>query len=76
MFDHLKNKLVMIRTDRAGVHYGTLKDIKSVSEQIDRGFALVPEDRQREGLVQTLNIGKNISLSSLKNYVKGENLYF
>lgn len=45
--------------------------IGSISEQIDRGFALVPEDRQREGLVQTLDIGKNISLSSLKNYVKG-----
>lgn len=45
--------------------------VKNVAEQIDRGFALVPEDRQREGLVQTMDIGKNISLSSLKNYVKG-----
>jgi erythritol transport system ATP-binding protein len=45
--------------------------IKNISEQIDRGFVLVPEDRQREGLVQTMSIGKNISLSSLKNYVKG-----
>jgi erythritol transport system ATP-binding protein len=50
---------------------GNKTKIKNVSEQIDRGFALVPEDRQREGLVQTLNIGKNISLSSLGNYVKG-----
>jgi erythritol transport system ATP-binding protein len=46
-------------------------NIKNISEQIDRGFAIVPEDRQREGMVQTLDIGKNISLSSLKNYVKG-----
>ena len=45
--------------------------IKNISEQIDRGFVLVPEDRQREGLIQTMSIGKNISLSSLKNYVKG-----
>jgi len=45
--------------------------IKNTAEQIDKGFALVPEDRQREGLVQTLNIAKNISLSSLKRYVKG-----
>jgi len=45
--------------------------IKNVTEQIDRGFAMVPEDRQREGLVQTMNIGKNISLSSLKAYAKG-----
>jgi erythritol transport system ATP-binding protein len=50
---------------------GKEMEIKNISEQIDRGFALVPEDRQREGLVQTMSIGKNISLSSLKNYVKG-----
>lgn len=45
--------------------------IHGVAEQIERGFAMVPEDRQREGLVQTLDIEKNISLSSLKRYVKG-----
>ena len=45
--------------------------IRNVTEQIARGFAMVPEDRQREGLVQTMNIKKNISLSSLKNYAKG-----
>jgi erythritol transport system ATP-binding protein len=50
---------------------GEVLKIKSITEQIDRGFALIPEDRQREGLVQTMDIGKNISLSSLKNYAKG-----
>lgn len=50
---------------------GKLIKIRSVAEQIERGFAMVPEDRQREGLVQTLDIEKNISLSSLKRYVKG-----
>ena len=40
--------------------------IKNIAEQIKNGFALVPEDRQAEGLVQTLDIEKNISLSSLK----------
>lgn len=45
--------------------------VKSISGQIDNGFALIPEDRQREGLIQTMNIGKNISISSLKKYVKG-----
>ncbi|HHX61593.1 MAG TPA: sugar ABC transporter ATP-binding protein [Epulopiscium sp.] len=50
---------------------GDVLKINNVSEQIEKGFALVPEDRQREGIVQTLNIGKNISLSSLKKYVKG-----
>lgn len=46
-------------------------NVKNVSEQIDKGFAIIPEDRQREGIIQTMDIGKNISLSSLKNYVKG-----
>lgn len=49
---------------------GEKVEVKNISEQIDRGFALVPEDRQREGLVQTMSIKKNISLSSLKRYVK------
>ena len=40
--------------------------IKNIAEQIKNGFALVPEDRQAEGLVQTLDIEKNISLSSSK----------
>ena len=57
-------------------HTGTVElngekvNINNISEQIDRGFVLVPEDRQKEGLVQTMSIGKNISLSSLKKYVK------
>ena len=44
---------------------------KSIADQIDKGFAIVPEDRQREGLVQALSIGKNISLSILKRLKKG-----
>lgn len=58
-------------------HTGTIKlegetlTVKNISQQIDKGFALIPEDRQREGIVQTMDIGKNISLSSLKKYVKG-----
>ncbi len=58
-------------------HTGTVEldgepiEIHNVTEQISRGFAMVPEDRQREGLVQTMNIGKNISLSSLASYAKG-----
>ncbi len=40
--------------------------IKNIAQQIKNGFALVPEDRQAEGLVQTLDIEKNISLSSLR----------
>ena len=32
---------------------------------------LVPEDRQREGLVQTLSVCDNMLLASLKNYLNG-----
>ena len=46
-------------------------EVKNISQQIDNGFALIPEDRQAMGLVQTLDIEKNTSLSALKKYVKG-----
>lgn len=49
---------------------GKALKVGNISEQIDKGFAIVPEDRQREGIIQTMDIGKNISLSSLKNYVR------
>ncbi|WP_378951285.1 sugar ABC transporter ATP-binding protein [Pelosinus sp. sgz500959] len=47
---------------------------KSIWEQIQKGFAHIPEDRQREGLVQTLSIGKNMTLASLWNYTKSIHL--
>jgi len=50
---------------------GKKLDIKSIDRQIDRGFALIPEGRQVQGLVQTLNIEKNCSLSALKRYTIG-----
>lgn len=61
-----------LRPEHMGEIYknGELMEIKSLRSQIENGFAIVPEDRQAEGLVQTLSIGKNISLSSLENYTK------
>lgn len=50
--------------------FGKEMKIGSISQQIAKGLALIPEDRQREGLVQTLSIGKNISLSSMEKYTK------
>ena len=44
---------------------------KSIHGQIRNGFALVPEDRQREGLVQSMNIAENMTLSSLKSNKRG-----
>ena len=61
-----------LRPEHTGELYleGEKMDIKSISGQIDKGFALVPEDRQREGLVQTMDIGRNCSLSALTRYTK------
>lgn len=37
----------------------------SIAQRIGSGIGLVPEDRQRDGLVQSLSVGKNLSLASL-----------
>ncbi|OBZ96788.1 sugar ABC transporter ATP-binding protein [Pararhizobium polonicum] len=42
----------------------------SISERIDRGLVLVPEDRQRDGLVQTMSVGQNLSLASIANFTR------
>ena len=44
---------------------------KSIPARIDSGFVLVPEDRQRFGLVNTLSVMHNMLLPSLKKYLKG-----
>ncbi len=41
-----------------------------VSEQIARGMVLVPEDRQRDGLVQTMSIANNSLLTSIPHFTK------
>ncbi|MFR8313154.1 MAG: ATP-binding cassette domain-containing protein [Ruminococcus sp.] len=53
------------------LYEGKKLNIKDVAAQIKNGFALVPEDRQSQGLIQTLDIGKNTAISSMKDYVKG-----
>ena len=50
---------------------GELVVTKTISERIQSGFVLVPEDRQKFGLVQTLSVMDNMLLASLKNYLKG-----
>ena len=45
--------------------------IGAIADQLSAGFALVPEDRQRQGLVQSLDICKNASLASLESYRRG-----
>jgi erythritol transport system ATP-binding protein len=42
----------------------------SVAQRIAAGIGLVPEDRQRDGLVQPMTVGANLSLASLLNVVR------
>lgn len=42
----------------------------SIEQRIAEGIGLVPEDRQRDGLVQLMSVGANLSLASLVNLVK------
>lgn len=65
--------LMGMRPEHTGdvIMEGKPMNIKSISGQIDNGFALIPEDRQAQGLVQTLDIEKNCSLSALVHYKKG-----
>ena len=42
----------------------------SIAERIAEGLALVPEDRQRDGLVQTMSVGENLSLASIASFAK------
>ncbi len=43
----------------------------SIAQRIARGLALVPEDRQRDGLVQTMTVGQNLSLASIMAFTRG-----
>lgn len=42
----------------------------SIQGRIAKGMGLVPEDRQRDGLIQQMNIGSNLSLASYLSYIK------
>jgi erythritol transport system ATP-binding protein len=42
----------------------------NIQERIAIGMGLVPEDRQRDGLVQMMTVGKNMSLAGLLQTVK------
>ncbi len=53
------------------IYKGRKMKISSIAGQIQEGLALVPEDRQSQGLIQSLDICKNASIASLKKYRKG-----
>ncbi|MBY5813517.1 sugar ABC transporter ATP-binding protein [Rhizobium leguminosarum] len=43
----------------------------SIAGRIASGLVLVPEDRQRDGLVQTMTVGSNLSLASIRAFTQG-----
>jgi ABC-type sugar transport system ATPase subunit len=49
---------------------GTVVTLKRPSDAVDLGIALVPEDRQAEGLVLGLNVARNMSLTQLRRLAK------
>lgn len=42
----------------------------SIAERLELGVGLVPEDRQRDGLVQTFDVGTNLTLASLASSIR------
>jgi len=47
-----------------------LVKVKTVTERIQAGLVLVPEDRQRDSIVPTLSVMDNMLLASLKKYIR------
>jgi erythritol transport system ATP-binding protein len=65
--------LMGIRSATAGTIKlaGKLVTGRNVADRIAQGIMLVPEDRQRLGLVQTLSVASNITLANLAKCTKG-----
>ena len=43
---------------------------ETIGSRIRHGLVLVPEDRQREGLVQTMSVRANLTLASLRRFAR------
>jgi erythritol transport system ATP-binding protein len=65
--------LAGVRPEARGRVYleGRLLRASSVADRIGEGIVLVPEDRQREGLVQSISVAHNMLLASLHSYFNG-----
>lgn len=59
--------------DKGSIYlHGEELKIKSCSEAIEKGIALVPEDRKGQGLVLMNSVGFNMTLSELKHLMKNK----
>lgn len=59
---HTSGHILLENTDISGL---------PLSQRIQIGLALVPEDRQRDGLIQTMSVGENLSLASISDFIRG-----
>lgn len=72
-----RTELLEALAGRLPIQAGTVRvdgrDITSASiaERIALGLVLVPEDRQRDGLVQTMSVGDNLSLAAIGRFLAG-----
>ena len=44
--------------------------IKTPSEAMEKGIILLPEDRQKEGLIMSWGLGRNVTLPTISKYAK------
>ncbi len=62
--------LTGMHSEASGSIYLNKKLVESykIDDRIKQGMVLIPEDRQREGLVPTLSVTSNMTLASLQKY--------
>jgi rhamnose transport system ATP-binding protein len=59
------------QTDQGSIYVkGTQTNIRSPQDAMSLGIGYLPEDRQKQGLVLDWDIGRNITLSNIRNYAK------
>ncbi len=63
--------LIGLHPEAGGTIYldGKRVQAANIAQRIGMGIVLVPEDRQRTGLVQTLSVSGNMTLASLRRFV-------
>ncbi len=49
---------------------GLALDSMRLDERLEAGLALIPEDRQRQGLIQTMSATENMTLASLRAHMR------
>ncbi|MGP5413861.1 sugar ABC transporter ATP-binding protein [Brachybacterium paraconglomeratum] len=71
-----RTELLEALAGRNALESGTIrlegKDLhgRSIAERIEAGLMLVPEDRQRDGLVQSLAVGANMVLGAVQRFAR------